>query len=87
MFVSTMNLGGGRCGLNRGEGLQNAARVLRVRRDEPGIARLQADGLAFDLQFGPSRDHVTYDLILVLVGRLVLGRFFIPPQPHGHALA
>src|SRR3954454_5063366 len=38
VFVSTMNLGGGRCRLDRRKRLQNAVGVLRIRRNKPGVA-------------------------------------------------
>src|SRR3712207_3182567 len=74
-------------GLHSGKGLEDLVRVPRTPGDRPGVAGLQDDNRAFEVQLRPAAQNVAHRLVVAPGLGLGLPRLLSVPQTHRDRLA
>src|SRR5687768_2243361 len=73
--------------LDGGEGLEDPVGVLRTLGNQPGVAGLEEDHLALDVELGTAGDDEANGLVLAPGCRLLVGGRLLFPEAHRERLA
>lgn len=82
--VAVVDEGGGTGGFDGGEGFEDFVGVVLAFVDDPGVAGLEEDGLAFDVEFGFAFEDVADGFVVAGGFLLEFAGGFVFPEAHAH---